>query len=198
MTITQLVEMAERIHDAEGHNLGANSTRETRNAFWMRVVGCAHWGHPVYNPTPDPRWHVKDGGGGRPMSDDVAVLMPSREAWDCIPGAGANGYRFEADHIGVLPAVQNVYPPTRPSGGSGSIPTKPQPPAPVLPPYPGDDVFDQIGVALFADYALAGQPPNPGMGRWIGRVVYDYLAGMSMSDSIKKHRPEWKAALGLP
>jgi hypothetical protein len=74
----------------------------------------------------------------------------------------------------------------------------PQPPQPTLPPYPGDPVFDQIGVALFADYALAGQPPNPGMGRWFGRTVYDYLAGMPMEQSIATHRAEWKAALGLP
>lgn len=72
------------------------------------------------------------------------------------------------------------------------------PPAPVLPPYPGDPVFDEIGSALFADYAQAGQPPNAGMGRWLGRTVYDYLAGMSMADSITKHRAEWRAALGLP
>ena len=72
------------------------------------------------------------------------------------------------------------------------------PPAPVVPPYPGDPVFDQIGVVLFADYAQAGQPPNPGMGRWFGRTTFDYLAGMPMADSIKKHRAEWREALGLP
>ena len=194
MTITDLVEMAKQIHDTEGYNLGSQSTREYRNAFWMRVVGCAHHGHPTYNPAPDPRWHVKDGGGGRPMSDDVAVLMPSRDAWDCIPGAGSDGYRFEADSIGVLPAVQNVYAPVLPSGSA----PPPIPPVPTLPPYPGDPVFDQIGVALFADYGRAGQPPNPGMGRWFGRTTYDYLAGMPMTDSIAKHRAEWRAALGLP
>jgi len=74
----------------------------------------------------------------------------------------------------------------------------PPAPSPALPPYPGDPVFDEIGVALFADYALAGQPPNPGMGRWFGRTTFDYLAGMPMADSIKKHRAEWRAALGLP
>jgi hypothetical protein len=66
-----------------------------------------------------------------------------------------------------------------------------------LPPYPGDAVFDQIGAVLFADYAIALQPPNPGMARWMGRTVYDYLAGMPTEDSIKKHRAEWRAALGL-
>jgi hypothetical protein len=73
----------------------------------------------------------------------------------------------------------------------------PDPTPPALQPYPGDPVFDQIGDALFYDYALAAQPPNPGMGRWLGRTVYDYLAGMPIADSIKKHRAEWRAALGL-
>jgi hypothetical protein len=77
-------------------------------------------------------------------------------------------------------------------------PPTPQPPQPTLPPYPGDEVFDQIGVALFADYARAGQAPNPGMGRWFGRTTYDYLAGMPMDQSIAKHRAEWCAVLGIP
>lgn len=79
--------------------------------------------------------------------------------------------------------------------------TAPPVPQPSLPPYPGDPVFDEIGVVLFADYALAGQPPNPGMGRWFGRTTYDYLAGMSMEDSIEKHRNGpggWREVLGLP
>ena len=37
MTITQLVDMARRMHDAERVNLGASSSREYRNAFWERV-----------------------------------------------------------------------------------------------------------------------------------------------------------------
>ncbi|MFN0314775.1 MAG: hypothetical protein ACKVQA_07045 [Burkholderiales bacterium] len=133
MTITELVAMAERIHDAEGVNLGASSSREQRNAFWARAVGCAHHGHPVYNLKADPRWHIKDAGGGRPQSDDVAVSMPSREAWDCIPGAGSDGYRFEADAIGILPMGQNVYPPAKPAG-SGAVVPPVQPPQATQPP----------------------------------------------------------------
>ncbi len=96
MNIEELVDMAEWIHVDEEVDLGASSTRDERNAFWMRVVGCAYWGHPVYNPLPDPQWCVKDAGGGRPMSDDVAVSLPSRAAWDCIPGSGSDSYRCEA------------------------------------------------------------------------------------------------------
>lgn len=63
--------------------------------------------------------------------------------------------------------------------------------------YPGDETFDQIGAILWADYAEAGRVPDAAVGRWFGRTVFDYIAGMSMSDSIKKHRAEWRAALGL-
>ena len=189
MNIEELVDMAEWIHNDEGYNLGASSTRDERNAFWMRVVGCAQWGHPTYAPVRDPQWHVKDGGGGRPMSDDVAVSLPSRQAWDCIPGSGSDTYRFEADAIGVLPSNQHVY-----------VPDKPAQDTPVfgaLPPYPGDAAFDAIGITLWADYAEAGRVPDAQVGRWVGRTVYDYLAGMTLDASIAKHRAEWRTALGL-
>ena len=189
MNIEELVDMAEWIHNDEGYHLGASSTRDERNAFWMRVVGCAYWGHPVYNPVPDPQWHVKDGGGGRPMSDDVAVSMPSRESWDCIPGSGSDTYRFEADPIGILPADQHVYAPDRPDQDAPELEA--------LPPYPGDAAFDAIGVTLWADYAEAGRVPDSQVGRWFGRTTYDYLAGMTLDASIEKHRAEWRTALGL-
>ena len=121
MTIDSLVAMAERIHDAERWQLGRSSTRETRNAFWARVVGCAYHGHPTYNPHPDPQWHVKNGGGGRPQSDDVAVSMPSRAYWDCIGGAGADGYTFRPGaNAEPLPAEQDVYPPPVPEGAQSA------------------------------------------------------------------------------
>lgn len=207
MTITQLVEMAETIHNAEGYDLGASSTRDYRNAFWARVVGCAYWGHPTYNPIPDRQWHIKKASPSSQQSDDVVVSMPTRWAWDCIPGAGAGtydpenddavpGYRFEKHELGALPAVQVVYAPPKPD----EIAPVPIPPAPVYPPYPGDAVFDQIGVVLFADYAAAWQAPNPQMGRWFGRTIYDWLTGIcpTLDASITKHRAEWRAVLGLP
>lgn len=76
----------------------------------------------------------------------------------------------------------------------------PVPLPPVYPPYPGDAAFDAVGVVLFADYAQAGQPPNPLMGRWFGRVIYDWLVKNepTLDASIAKHRKSWRAALGLP
>jgi len=121
VSIDDVPRIAQAVHDAEGVNLGAGSTREYRNAFWARVVGIVHWGHPVYNPTPDASWCIKDGGNGRPQSDDVIVQCQSREFWDCIPGAGANGYSFRCHKdASRLPPEQNVYAPPRPAGTSGS------------------------------------------------------------------------------
>lgn len=199
MTITQLVEMAERIHDTEGHNLGSHSTRDTRNAFWMRVIGCAHFGHPFYNPAPDASWHVKDAGGGRPMSDDTAVHLPSREAWDCIPGAGADGYRFEADAIGVLPAVQHVYAPTRPSG-SGPAP-KPEPPKPSVS-YPDEATFWKLfQVRMQQAYKDAGRtfpdPHDADAFRRFSRCGFDIGQGMEPQRAADKHISELRQELGV-
>ena len=218
MTITELTRMAKRIHDAEGWKLGSGSTRETRNAFWERVLGCAHWGHPVYNAQPDPQWHSKDPdgpSGGRPATDDVAVSMPSRDAWDCIPGVGADGYRFEADRTPfLLSPDQFVFVPAKPNGAGFAEPEVPEvaghvcPPPPPAPTYEtlGGDNFlrTTIGAPLAADYAEAGQKLNDGAAVWLGRTVYSLMAAhlkggaVDSAAIVKKQRNEWRGALGLP
>lgn len=130
MDIQGIVDMLRRVHDAERWDLGASSTRDYRNDRWERLVGIVHHGHPVYNPTPDPRWHIKRADANRPPSDDVVVLMPSREFWDCIGGAGADGYTIRANYDGVLPADQIVYAPRVPDGSTGA----PPPPSPMWTP----------------------------------------------------------------
>lgn len=129
----RIAEIAKTVHDVEGWSLGSSSVRECdlrdspkncRNGFWARIIGIVHFGHPVYNPTPDPSWCLKDGGGGRPQTDDVATKCVSREFWDCIGGVGADGYqdKFSCNGHGSerLPAVQNVYAPPKPAGGGVS------------------------------------------------------------------------------
>ncbi len=104
------------VHDGTGANLGGGSSRESRNAFWASAVAAVHYGHTRYNPRgPDSGWCIKDGGSGRPQSDDVIVRCDSRDAWDMVGGAGASGYSFHIDYIGRLPGDQNVYPPPRSS-----------------------------------------------------------------------------------
>lgn len=124
-----------------------------------------------------------EGPGHDPTHGNMPVTV-----FDVIRGAGGTDPQPSWDKIDQAGPGAWVKP-------ANGFPEPPQPPS--LPPYPGDEVFDQIGVVLFADYAQAGQPPNPGMGRWFGRTVYDYLAGMSMAASIAKHRAEWLAVLGL-
>jgi hypothetical protein len=136
--INDFIVLAKRIHDAEGMDFGSSSTRDSRNRQWARIVGIAHHGHPVYNPTPDPRWHLKNGGGGRPQSDDVVVLLPSRAFWDCIGNAGLDIYEFKAGgHPGPLPPEQEVYPPPVPDGSAPTPQPSPEPqPTPTPAPAP--------------------------------------------------------------
>jgi len=104
------------IHNTLRVNLGSSSTRDYRIAFLNASVAAIHYGHSRFNAAgPDPNWCVKDAGGGRPQSDDVLVVCSSRDAWDLIGGAGANGYSFHQDYLGRLPGIQNVYPPPRSS-----------------------------------------------------------------------------------
>jgi hypothetical protein len=101
-----------RYHNEARWNLGSGSSREDRVAFLWSAVAAIHFGHPVWNPGGgDPNWCVKDAGGGRPPSDDVLVRCDTRDAWDLIGGAGANGYFFHQDYLGRLGGEQNVYPP---------------------------------------------------------------------------------------
>jgi hypothetical protein len=112
----EAVQIIKSVHDAEGWNLGSRSSRNERVSFLWRAVAAVHYGHSRYNPKgPDGNWCVKDAGGGRPPSDDVIVRCNSREFYDIISGAGADGYRFHADLGGVLGGEQNVYPPPRSS-----------------------------------------------------------------------------------
>lgn len=128
-------------HRATNENLGSGSTRESRVAWFFSAAAVVHYGHPTHNPRGgDRNWCVKDAGGGRPPSDDVIVRCDSREAWDLISGAGANGWTFDWHSVGRLGSEQNVYPPPLGSlpGGSGGggvttqlPPVMPNPPSPV-------------------------------------------------------------------
>lgn len=110
--IREAFDIIVRYHNDSGANLGAGSTRDSRVAFFFSAVALVHYGHARWNPRGGDRlWCVKDAGAGRPPSDDVIVRCDTRDAWDLIGGAGANGYTFHIDYIGRLPSEQNVYPP---------------------------------------------------------------------------------------
>lgn len=123
MTEHEIAALAQRVHDAERMDWGARSTRDSRNRDWARIAGVVYHGHPVYNPTPDPRWHLKDAGGGRPQSDDVLAFRDTRMMIDFIGGAGADGYTIRAGHWeGPLGPEQNIYAPPVPDGGGAVAP----------------------------------------------------------------------------
>jgi hypothetical protein len=114
ISANEALQIIRTVHDTERWNLGSGTTREHRIGFLFRAVATIHYGHSRYNPAgPDSKWCVKDAGGGRPPSDDVIVRCDTREAYDLIGSAGADGYRFHLDAIGRLPSEQNVYPPPR-------------------------------------------------------------------------------------
>lgn len=140
----KVASIAKMIHDTEGWRLGSTSSRETRNEFWAFVIGVVHWGHPAYNPTPDPSWCLKN-ARNRPQTDDVATQCQSRLYWDCIGGVGADGYedKFACNGHGNerLPADQDVWPPPKPKGWDGNAPTPgPVPPSPGPGPAPAPTV----------------------------------------------------------
>lgn len=112
--INEVFDIMVRIHNDLRVDLGARSTRDQRNDFWVAAVAAVHYGHPRFNPRgPDTDWCIKDAGGGRPISDDVIVRCQSRDYWDLIGGVGANGYEWRIVYDGRLPGGQNVYPPPR-------------------------------------------------------------------------------------
>lgn len=205
MDINDVISIAEAI-DPGAKSFKSTSTRETRNEKWAYIIGCVYHGHPVYNPSPDPQWHIKSAGGNRPQSDDVTVSMPSRHFWDCVPGSGSDSAYFEAHDGGILSAEQKVYAPPVPEGGGGEYPTEPteptEPTTPTgLPSYEavgGDAAGNKIGAYLFHDYERKPEAPNAGMVIWAYRCCYDAIAGMDVDASITKHRAEWCAVLGIP
>lgn len=129
----QIAAIAQRVITAENMNFGASSDadggRSQRNRDWARIAGIIHHGHPIYNPTPDPRWHLKDAGGGRPQSDDVLAFKDTRMIIDFIGNAGANNFTVRAGHWeGPIGPEQNIYAPPVPAGGGvSSGPVTPTP-----------------------------------------------------------------------
>lgn len=114
ISIQEAHDIIKNYHDRTGAYLGSGSTRDQRWQWFFGAVAIIHYGHPVWNPKgPDSGWCVKDAGGGRPPSDDVIVRCSTRDAFDLILSAGADGYQFHIDGIGILPGDQNVYPPPR-------------------------------------------------------------------------------------
>jgi hypothetical protein len=111
--IDEAVQIIRKIYDDLGYRLGNGTTREQRNVYIERAVAALHYGHIRFNPLGrDPNWCIKNGGPGRPQSDDVIARCDTRDAWDLVSGIGADGYSWAPHFLGRLPGDQAVYPPS--------------------------------------------------------------------------------------
>jgi hypothetical protein len=110
--VNEAVSIIRAIYDAGRYDIGSRSSREQRNLYLETAVAALHYGHGRWNPRgPDPNWCIKNGGPGRPQSDDVIVRCDTRDAWDLIGGIGGPTPSWHPDYIGRLPGIQAVYPP---------------------------------------------------------------------------------------
>lgn len=100
------------IYQAARWNISGGSSRDQMNLYLETAMAAIHYGNGKWNPRgPDSNWCIKTGGPGRPQSDDVIVRCSSRDAWDLILSIGAPGATWAPSYIGVLPGIQQVYPP---------------------------------------------------------------------------------------
>jgi hypothetical protein len=213
-----LFPVVQRTASAYPHLLIEN-TYESCLAFTQRVLmacGDASWGHvgktagesqsvPV-GFTPMPVEIIRADGQAETIqitgvSHDAIFHLPSNTIVDILGKAAANSDSNPAIHGSAVPQWTEI-PSHLNRINNPWIAAIAVDEESVTPPqqvsYPGDEVFDRIGVMLFADYASARQSPNPQMGRWFGRTVFDYVSGaMTLDESIAKHRKEWQNALGL-
>jgi len=105
--------------------------------------------------------------------------------------------------VAVAPTVPGC---TGPTPGPGPGPTPP--PANTVPfhPYDGDTKWVPVSQQMEADYKEAnGFGLDGGCGMWIARTIHDCYMGenaqtppLTLEASLKKHRAELRAALGLP
>jgi hypothetical protein len=126
----------------------------------------------------------EDGPGRTPAGKRCWVV-------DVIGGAGGSNPT----------PIWNAFSDPQASSGAWVAPKIASLPTPQYPPYPPNESdVDGAGVALFADFGMSGQPPNPQMFRFAFRVAYSWLTQEvpDLPASVAKHRKEWRAILGLP
>lgn len=100
------------IYTAGRWDISGRSNRDTLNLFLETAMAAIHYGHPKWNPRgPDAGWCIKNGGPGRPQSDDVIARCDTRDAWDLILSIGGPNPVWSPSYIGRLPGGQQIYPP---------------------------------------------------------------------------------------
>lgn len=112
ISINEAVDILQAIYNAGGYVITGGRSRDELNLYLEIGTAALHYGHPKWNPRgPDSNWCIKNGGPGRPQSDDVIVRCSSRDAWDLIGSIGARNAFWNPTYIGRLPGEQGVYPP---------------------------------------------------------------------------------------
>jgi hypothetical protein len=159
--------------------------QSTPDTAWVRRVAEA-----FAQKFPDEGWGLKSADPSRPISNNVLARKTNAGlfGYQVIPQtASPAAIRLTGQHFigtGGNSASSSVTVPVTPSRPQAG--------------YPGDGAFSALGQQLFADYAERGEAPNPGMVQWIARVIWDHAHGnLSLDDSLRKHRREWREALGL-
>ncbi len=100
------------IYSAGRFDISGRSNRDQLNLFLEIAVAALHYGHGKWNPQgPDSGWCIKNGGPGRPQSDDVLARCDTRDAWDLVLSIGGPSPVWSPSYIGRLPNVQQIYPP---------------------------------------------------------------------------------------
>jgi len=199
--------------NAQYPQLLQTNTKEADAEFILRVVQAM---------PPAEKWGLlskSNGENGYTWPNGIrtshdAIAVPNGQRFDIIGGSDNPGHAASPTWNPIAPEnwrPSNVWVDistwkkldggTGGGGGTGGTvcpPCRPCAACPTIPGYAGDGVFNEIGTVLDADYREAGQALNAGSGTWFGRVSYDYLyGGLTMAASIKKHRGEWRSALGL-
>ena len=221
MAVPNDIHIAQQL-EAKGYFTKAAAGDQKAASLFVRLF--AYTANPEGKPF---GWGWLKKGGGHQVdgySEDAVVYGNNpadlHNVVDMVIGTGAPGARLVPNTTATVPRrASDTWEAPRPLtaselaylGGTGTVPGPSPAPTPKpcpdpsahlpkpKPAYPGDGKGAELGAALFSDYAAAGQTPNPGMGIWFFRTAWDAAnEGLTMDQSIAKHRAEWRALLGLP
>jgi hypothetical protein len=110
--VNEAADIIYRIYQAGRFNISGGSSRAQMNLYLEMAVAAIHYGHVKWNPAgPDNDWCIKNGGPGRPQSDDIIVSCSTREAWDLVSGIGGPNAYWVTSWVGRLDSAQAIYPP---------------------------------------------------------------------------------------
>lgn len=151
---------------------------------------------------PSEGWGTKQADPGRPPSTDVICTRVPFVGYDVLIGQGTASQAVATQPAPINLAGQ-LFIAVEPFDHIGRPTTEPEHVCPTLvyPSYPPNEAdLDEAGIALFADFAKAGQPPNPQMFRFAFRVAFKWLTKEqpTLDASVSHTRAQWRKLLGLP